>query len=541
MTVLHLHNTGIIGRSDIEIHPQITLICGNNMVGKSTTFRAIRSLLLDTGACVTGVLKDDGPLMVGPRAKKAFAGFSDGGAKHNIQWPTCKPVKGEGKRADLPSASEWAAGGRVNRDGPLLSLFEVNPTERLKVFSEMFASDPSLADLQKALAEAGVGDVGPEKEGDPWKPYQDVWDQVQGDGRTWDEAESHYKGVARDAKARWCEVTGRRAYSPDDAPDWQAEVEHAPDAEPFDFDAAEAVLLAAKEEEARISEEYAAIPPHNVAAHSPTCPRCKMVRSFFAEMKEAPEHIVARVNEITGTCQLQLVQGELHAYEAKPAEKVKEEGMDRNSLAAQLSNSQTVVAEFERKIAYEKGKADFDADGAKKRAEEATARALELHEEIEQNLLIAGVVSPTGLRKVKLEKTIVEVAAGLNEVAEQMGLGTIGLDNDLNVTLSTRPYAHLSVSERWLVHAALQLEIARYDESSLVLLDGFDVLRAHYRQKMIETLLWANIPAVLFMSANGPADVPDLNEKGAIGLTYWISDGEIKPIAEAIAAVKVAA
>ena len=156
-----------------------------------------------------------------------------------------------------------------------------------------------------------------------------------------------------------------------------------------------------------------------------------------------------------------------------------------------------------------------------------------------QTQAIMRVLAPTGVRKKKLIDTIAEVSKGLCETAEKMGLPPIVLDDSLDVFLGYRRYVALSGSEQWMVRCALQLEIARYDGSTMVLLDCFDTLYRGYQKRVIEALCFCEIPAVLFMAAAKPEDVPDF-AKVNLGASYWIEGGTIVPLAKAFETEKAA-
>ena len=94
-----------------------------------------------------------------------------------------------------------------------------------------------------------------------------------------------------------------------------------------------------------------------------------------------------------------------------------------------------------------------------------------------------------------------------------------------------RPYALLSSSEQFRSRAALQLAMARLDQSSMVVIDGADILDAPARSGLFALLDEAGLPALVCMTLNRREQVPDLEAAG-LGQSYWISGGVAQPLHE---------
>jgi energy-coupling factor transporter ATP-binding protein EcfA2 len=137
------------------------------------------------------------------------------------------------------------------------------------------------------------------------------------------------------------------------------------------------------------------------------------------------------------------------------------------------------------------------------------------------------------LRAEILKRGLVELNRRLYRLSRPMGADSwIGLDeDDLAIAMAGRPWAIMSLSERWLADAVLAMVLAQYQGAPMVLLDGMDILDKDGRANFVFDVLAAvgqSGMAVVVTSTSVRDETPDLAALG-LGRTYWIEAGRAAP------------
>jgi hypothetical protein len=137
-----------------------------------------------------------------------------------------------------------------------------------------------------------------------------------------------------------------------------------------------------------------------------------------------------------------------------------------------VANRRDQVFHHERAV----GAAEARIKDATQAREKAKARADELHRQITEQLEIARICGPAGLRKTKLEEVLVVVNQSLTALAQATGLPLLEISADLEATIAGTAYHRLSRAESWMARAIMQIVVAQCDGSTIVVIDDLDVL-----------------------------------------------------------------
>lgn len=509
---LSILNVAGISQAELELSDKMTILGGDNGAGKTSLLLALRAALTGQAALGSGTIKSDGSAMVHDGAKAGSTKLEAEGGVIVVTWPDCK-VQARG----APWQASPVAAGTVR-------FLDLAPKERARLFTELFRCEPGQSSLAEALAAEGV------------KLDAALWRLVQQLG--YDGTYAQVMDLAREHKARWCQVTGRPSYGAEIAEAWQAEPDAGGpainiraartrlDGLAQDLDGKQADLGALESEQRAAREQAQQLAPP--AAATLACPCCG---------KPA------------------LIQGGAlaHAAEISPAE-LQKRALARDDLLAEISSRQAEINQtkaditlLQEGIAALQGQlqaADALAKASKDNLAKRTGEAQELHRQVQEYLAIAKVIGPSadGLRAKEMDALLVQVNAELAEMGEAAGLGPLAFElideargvRALGVNCQ-RPAWLRSGAQRWAINAIVQLAIARRDGSSCIILDGADILKDQLRRQFFTMLAEQGIAAVIGMAASSPAGIPNLASRSGYGVSYWVQDGQVRPLAEVIA------
>lgn len=167
----------------------------------------------------------------------------------------------------------------------------------------------------------------------------------------------------------------------------------------------------------------------------------------------------------------------------------------------------------------------------------AVAACEELAADIGISQKLVEILSPEGLRRQKLQKALAPFNKDfLAPLSAEAGFPAITINDDLEILYGGRHYFLLSESEKYRARSVIQIAVAMYDSSKVVIFDGADILDKDGRNGLFAmTGMAPDIHFVIGMTfssktnAAGKVIVPDL-AKAEIGATYWMESGIAMPL-----------
>jgi hypothetical protein len=465
----------------------LSLLSGPNGAGKSRIARALAAVLSDTPTPITGKRGDLREcLTTGGPDRASVVLRADGSLKAMI-WTDgrCEPSV-KGPQDVLPRASKYAAG--------LVSLLTLTGKDRAAGFADVFKTEPTRIELLSALRQCNLE-----------AKHEALWNAL--DVNDWDAVAAAAEKDARELKSRWNEATGAN-WGERVAAAWEPDATHFPDPAALeaalqetqkDLEHARLRLGSAKAERSRL--------PSNADANTHECPHCGGTVAFRSGKIIKAEHVdQAEIKDVR--LAIAGADGEISHWEGKAGAAERAVGAAQSRLA--------------------------DATQAR---EKAKARADDLHRQILEQLEIAKICGPTGLRKTKLEEVLVVVNQSLTALAQDTGLPLLEISADLEATLAGTAYHRLSRAESWLARAIMQIMVAQCDGSTILVIDDLDVLISPKdRNAIMSAICQSNSIAVILQAAWDPMDAhrtPDLAAAG-YGSSFWIDHQHgLRPLAEA--------
>jgi hypothetical protein len=556
MIELIIENFRGCAHAHIEVAP-IALVCGLNAAGKSSVAQAVAAALTGETMPFTGVGKASSGFLVRTGAAAGAVLLTGPDGQCRVEWPSAQMMA----KGSPPKASPYAAG--------IESIVNGTARDRIRVLSNKLHGEPTAENLTAALTEAGAGP----------KTAQDICQQVERDG--WDTTHKARQEHGAQLKGRWRQTTGANygswiaaAWRPDlaelseqtliaDVREAQAERDHAVAAAAVsaaekarlekiagDFGERKAEVERCEQQVSAHAAEYtralearSKLPP---AARSQTkrCPHCNLLVEIVAITSHDSElHAVdevtngdmekrrmaiaeaegktAHANDELNKCRNILAHAKVELAEAIAASatladwpRTTEAGIDRDAAEAALGRAQRRLDEFRTKIEADK-----------------------IAGRIEGNEIILGILAPDGLRARKLGQVLRVFNDGLYQLTAAAEWGKVAVDDTGLVTYGGRPYALLSSSEQFRTRTILAIEMARYDGSDMVVIDGADILDAPGRNGLFALLDDPTMPAALVcMTFARREQVPDLGGMNVGGKSYWLNGGVIEPVAALAAA-----
>ena len=193
------------------------------------------------------------------------------------------------------------------------------------------------------------------------------------------------------------------------------------------------------------------------------------LRATIEECRETKTAAARELAEITST--RQRFEGELTAAR-RAAEK-----------------TDAPVATSEMSIAVAEGEASVEKALAVVRLVTAQRDATAHHESVTRYTAVAQSLGPAGIRSRLLGKGMKAFGKGLEVLADTTGWPIVAVEETGTVTVSGRPAALCSESERWRAQACIQLTLAAVAGEPYVILDRADVLDVDNRAGLILALI----------------------------------------------------
>lgn len=547
-----------ISEALITISP-IALLAGTNGAGKTSMAKAIAAASTGRAVPYDKITKKDCAIMMRKGTHSGKVMLGDEQNMTEVEWPSAD-VKSIG---DPPRASEIAAG--------LTDLFVMKEDKALAYLIDMLKASPSLEDLKIEFEASGIN----------LKIADQVWKVIEAQG--WQAAHKRAVETGQQKKGAWAQITGE-SYGSKKAEEWHPEgledsmLEQTSDDLQKSISKANSELEAAigksainkseteklkelagkigeyqekidafakekeelKEQIDKVDEELRNTP--NIQGKEPLlCPHCKgavhitavhdgiamLTKAEKVDMKSAKEASLkhaglcgerSKLKGLETNCISALdtsVRLHTHATTAKekleemsnaPVEDTSAEVLKLRSMIASLQHQQSIVIKYKE--------------------------AHKVAEQIITNQKLVATLDETGLRKKKLGECLDAFTSHYIEpICNDFSIPLVSIDGDLQVTMGATSYPMLSASEQFRVKCVLQLAIAKFEKSDIVIIDGADILDGKGRSALLKAVYNVEIPAVICMTLNKPDQAPDLAKMNA-GISYWLQNGTCKQIGE---------
>ena len=547
-------------RADLQVSP-IALVSGLNGSGKSSILRAAGAALSGR-PLPAGTHKKDADVLVRSGASGGSVTVSVDGGSCRTSWPAADPSMD----GDAPRASVFATG--------IDSVLWLDDRERARVLAQYMKADPNRDDLAAALHDADVSE----------EQIGKAWELVERHG--WDGAAEKAKTDGAAAKREWERLTGEK-YGSAKAGAW------APTGWTSDLSGLSAEALQQQIEAAKTNHEKAvraeAVGAERLAQLAEQAGRLDSLKKQLrdaqtgaAQAKTAEDEARAALNalppvpdhesvsrcpccdaslavKVVGAGKYRLDQVEA-VNDAEKAARQQAITTAQAALAEATSLSNRLANDVRSLDAFvlqaEQSKAEHDkltkeagAIGAAGSVDEAKAELFRaegrykaakikasadaLHVEIGIQMAVVKALAPEGVRKRKLSNAVESFNGGILEpLCDAAGWKAVTLTEDLAAQFGGRPYPLLSDSEQYRVRVTLQLAMARLDGSSMVIIDGAEILDPAGRNGLFGLLGETGLPALVGMTVAAADKAPDLSAHD-LGATYWVEKGTCRPVGTA--------
>ncbi len=555
-----------IASAQIEVSP-IALLAGPNEAGKSSILQAIAAAAVGTPYIRGITRKGDLGRIVRHGSDNGAAWLEGESGQCKLSWPDGEYTS----KSAPPSAVAEAVG--------LSFLLDMKPKDRAARMIEILDAEPSFADFEAALEEQDIqGEV-----------VTKAWAELQQQG--WDGFWKMRQEYGVKMKGRWEQITGAgnfgvkkaRGWVPDD---WDMDLDN----ETFEsltqvYEAAKVATDKATRAAAVSGEQRAAM----VQAADLYDQRSEQTTAKLAVLSAADDEIkglVAKRNNLGPTekgplgllcphecCKaaerrLVLVHDPdsgrvsgLGIPGAQPSdEEIKANRLEAASIDGKLSNLRGTKGELHAELAVldrelrdskqarealvdlpEAGGDEAEVEKAKAaeiKAEhrrdlhQQRAEAAEVYRRIVANQKLIDVLAPGGVRETVLSRKVLDFGAQLLvPLSQAAGLReTVTLDvSTFDLRYGTESYQSLSQGAQHLCEVVLQIAIAKYTGSALIIVDDNDVLDEKNAGRLVGLCRAARMPAVLAFATTIKERVPNLKAKNA-GTTYWVEDGNVSAL-----------
>lgn len=544
---LSIRNYRGVERADIEIAP-IALVAARNGGGKTSTIQAMQAAVLRKAVMVPGGTISGAGRFVRRGADGGSITLAGSGGSITIGYPKCKV----GEDGTGPRIGEIAAG--------LVRISGLKPADRAAALAPfMPKAKPTKDDLAAAMRDAGYSAESVEK----------TWASIE--ARGWDALHKDAAEHGTRLKGKW-ESVSNEDWGSEKAKTWRpagwsdaiaasapedlakavaladdallkalsagAVGEHEAAGLREKVLAAEHVDLTAREEavtEAALALENAQAARRGLPAvtdNAQPCPHCGNAVLVDQPYKGAPVLKVAAVEAVDAAT---LKARRLAIADADgTVERLKGELTDAETA---LSQARRIIADGEAAAAKLETQAGA---GTQNLVDEARAALAAANEAVRirkagdeaagyfstwvKNAALVAAVGPDGLRKAAMARALGDLNAALKACSEPAGWGTVRIDEALDLWLGAEAFADLSESLQFRVDVTVQVALAAIEQAECVLIDRADMLDSRGRNGLFNMLVAAGLPALVAMTANKAALVPDLGGMG-IGRTYWIENG----------------
>lgn len=535
-----------IASAELSMEP-IALVAGVNGAGKSSIAQGIAAALTKNAAPIAGIAKNAAGKLLRDGAKRGSCTVGDDTGRVTANWPGAS-VSDEGTP---PWSTEMACG--------LVSLVDMKPKDAASLLIRAIEAAPTFEHLKEALPKVDAAML------------QSVWGVIQADG--WDAA--HKRSQERGAKLKggWEHVTGEK-YGSSKAEGWthprlsgqdvtladlqqenadlHSELERAiqnqagdaaqiemyrqqverSDEARKEFTTIDAQQKQLRDQINRLQAELDALPKPEAAETMVECPHCKghlvvvsstQVRAPTKGLSQEENDSRSRAIE-SKRSELSSAQHNLRETDSRSHQLLAVIRAGENAAnALEEQKSGTVTHETIADLRSQIGETEQDM-----RALSAAEQAAKYHAQVKENQLVIDALAPDGIRNKVLAEKMGNFNSALRQMSEAAGWPAVQIADDLSVTLGDRPYILLSESEKFRVRTTLQVALADLDGSDVVIVDAADILDRTGRNGLFKLLNLSGMRAVVCMTMNQEADVPDLSKAG-FGRSYWLTDNTLAP------------
>lgn len=548
---------GIIDAS-IQIEP-IALLCGNNGAGKTSVARAIAAAATGKPIPFAKITKKDCAVLLRHGTHSGSVTLGDDVNSTTVEWP----------KADVhsvgapPYAGEIAAG--------LVDLLSMKEDDALSYLITLLKADPGMEDLKQEFSAAGI----------PEKIAESVWKVIDAQG--WDAAHKRAVETGQQRKGVWQHITGV-GYGSKKALEWlpqdwedslferkiedidqlletqKKSLEQAIGKAAISGVERERMQTLVDGQETRVSQLFTATTKFaqltkekdRIAKEIGDTPNPNATTDYACPHCEKPVNI-------TPTSPGHFALTKVEKIDPK---KAKELAMKRAALSgeqvnidAQISENNNLISEIRKQdILAITAAADLKKMGEASAEDSASeqrflresililenqkkmitqyTQAKNANSEIILNQKIVDQLDEKGIRKKKLSNCLdAFMSSYIESLCGDFGIPMISLDADLNVDMGSTSYPLLSASEQFRAKTVLQVAIAMLEKSSLVIIDGADILDRDGRDGLFSMIMGSGLHAVICMTLNSPKTAPDLSTSG-VGTTYWVERGKVKQITD---------
>lgn len=528
-----------IKNADIDLSPKVTLIAGRNGAGKTSVIQALQALVTQETIPISKLKKKDAKLLINQDEKSGHAFLGWNGKETRVKWPSCV-FSGQMFPCSVYAARVVQPAAIQAKD--LTSILNVLPT-----YEDLKGEFP---------ADVGV-------------PVAVVWKTITKSG--WDIAHDQAAEKGRALKREWEKLAGEN-WGSDKAKGWVPEFfveksleeletglrtaeklfEHAVKAQALNekeredlqkvaesFDETQKTITSLNSEisnvEVQISKAQALMEQIPKILNKQQAYQCWSCNSFGViqqdKLVEAPDseqteediaalrQRIAEQNQNINALTEQRNYLNLYLREAR-ANLTKAEEAKKKLKAVVLDDEPTPLSVEDARAEVELARKRLTAHKIKNECDEICTL-------LGMNQYIVAVLSPDGLRKQVLSAKLATFNDLLSVVCDIAAWPKIELDEFLDIRFNGRPYVLLSVGEQFAVNTALQLAVAKMDESKMIIIDGIDVLDRYLLNGLMAILDNIPIPSVVGCKFNNIEDVPDL---GSLGIAYWCESGMVTRI-----------
>lgn len=516
----------------------IALVGGVNYAGKTSIAQALAAALTKREIPVAGIQKQHASRLVRDGVDEGAATVSNNGSATSVMWPKCT-AEGDG-----PKSSLYAAGLRF--------LTDLDAKTMAKELGALIGAEPAKEDLEAYLKARNVT-----------VDIDALWSKIQGLG--WDGQHKRAKEIGANLKGRWEQAAGER-FGAAKAKSWKpkgwsadmdsvaivdmekALAEAKKDLEMAigkgavdqgQLDADKKVAESIPQLEAKINEkkaylqsvEKAELDIANVLKQIPPaamkCPHCqKLVAAKDNDLVPVQDNAIpaAEREKQVADCSKGLddtaatklrTQSEIMALEKELGEA--QEAANRAKNLKRMPASE--VQAYRDKV---------DACDSKVQLYRTKQAVDEISANLKLNITIVEALAPEGVRMEKLTKALESFNAALQEIGGAAGWQPTVVTNKLEVTYNGYPTAICSKSEVYRAQTVLQMAIAKIDGSSVIVIDGADILDRRGRNGLFGALMKIQLPSLVCMTIDAREKLPDISKIG--GKSYWLADNRTEEI-----------
>lgn len=528
-----------IREAEINING-ITLIGGDNKNGKSSIARAA-GLILTGETTPLWLMKKDAPDLVNDQSKKGFVSLSTDDGTKKLEFPSMRSsVDG----SNHPQSSLIAAG--------MKSIVYMDAKERSVYLSELLKTEPTEQEFNDALKKSKISK----------NEREAVWGRISEIG--WDESYKKAREKATMMKGAWQHETGEK-FGSEKAQGWtpagwqQSYLKLDVDAIQKEIEAlykerasAEVAVVLEEQEladltdlanniekakdiytenekikikiESQLKELWRTVPPI-LSDESTPCPHCK--KPVIVQGKSVVAATSVKKADIAASQKLFDDHQEKIAEVEKRLKNASDDVMKSKAIYTECIEAKAKIAKLSGKSKASRPKEDIDKDIVSKKALidsiKTYVEATKINGNIQNLLEVIDILAPEGLRAKALKRGIGMFNEMLENICKKARWEQVSLLEDMSVTFDGRSYHLLSDSEKYRVMVTLQVAISDIDNSSVVIVDGADILNKNGRNGLVNIL--KGRPSLICLTLKDKDELPDLSKLG--GNSYWVENGEI--------------